>query len=58
MPGNPEVSAVILTAERAMEATIREILRRSFQLVFPVDGGEAEHTVGEQQGAVRRRTRP
>jgi hypothetical protein len=37
---DPEVTAVILTAERAMEVTIREILHRSFQLVFPVEGGE------------------
>ena len=58
VPGNPEVSAVILTAERAMEPRLREILHRSFQLVFPVDGGDAEHTVGKQQDARRRRTRP
>ena len=58
VPGSSEVSAVILTAERAMEPTLREILHRSFQLVFPVDGGDAEHTVGKQQDARRRRTRP
>jgi hypothetical protein len=39
-PGDAEVLAVILTAERSADATIREILRRSFHLVFPVEGGE------------------
>ncbi len=38
--GDAEVSAVVLTAERGTEATIREILYRSFQIVFPTDGGE------------------
>ena len=39
-PGNSEVSAVILTAERGADPMIREILQRSFQLAFPADGGE------------------
>lgn len=39
-PGNSEVSAVILTAERGADSMIREILQRSFQIVFPADGGE------------------
>jgi hypothetical protein len=40
LPGSSEVSAVILTAERATEATIREIMHRSFRLVFPPTGGD------------------
>ncbi len=40
LPGELEVAAVILTAERTTEATIREILHRSFQIVFPSAGGE------------------
>ena len=40
LPGDPQVSAVILTAERGVDGTIREILQRSFQIVFPVEGGE------------------
>lgn len=40
LPGYTEVATVTLTAERAQDATIREILDRSFQLVFPPDGGE------------------
>ena len=40
VPGQSEVSAVVLTADRGTDPMIREILRRSFQLVFPVDGGE------------------
>ena len=40
MPGEPQVTAVILVAERAMDQTIRKILHRSFHIVFPADGGE------------------
>jgi hypothetical protein len=40
LPGEATVSAVVLTAERPTERTIREILHRSFHLVFPADGGE------------------
>ncbi len=39
LPGDPQVSAVILTAARGADQTIREILRRSFQIVFPTEGG-------------------
>lgn len=53
MAGDAEVSAVILTAERASDPTIREILHRSFRLVFPVDGGEG--TVAEPAASVRTR---
>ena len=40
LPGDTQVSTVILTAERSADTTIREILHRSFQMVFPTDGGE------------------
>ena len=40
LPGQAEVTAVILTAERSTETTLREILARSFRLVFPPTGGE------------------
>ncbi len=40
LPGAAQVTAVILTAERGADPTIRKILHRSFQLVFPVEGGE------------------
>jgi hypothetical protein len=49
MPGDAEVTAVVLTAERGTEATIREILYRSFRIVFPTDGGEG--TVVERAAA-------
>lgn len=34
--------AVTLVAEAAFESTIREILKRSFNLTFPEDGGTSE----------------
>ena len=45
LPGDAQVAAVILTAERGVDGTIREILQRSFQLVFPADGGEGAPVV-------------
>jgi hypothetical protein len=36
--------AVTLIADQSQEATLREILRRSFGLVFPPEGGSAELT--------------
>jgi hypothetical protein len=39
-PGSSLVAEVILTAERSYDETIRDILLRSFQLVFPTEGGE------------------
>ncbi len=45
LPGSAQVSGVILTAGRATDATIREILHRSFQLVFPTDGGDGVMSV-------------
>ncbi len=55
MPGSTEVSAVILTAERATETTIREILHRSFRIVFPVTGGDG--ALVESGSASRRSVR-
>ena len=43
LPGDPQVAAVILTAHRGADRTIREIMRRSFQIVFPPEGGAGEH---------------
>ncbi len=57
VPGSPEVTAVILTADRAMESTIREILHRSFQLVFPAEGGESEHNASKQSFQSKRAPR-
>lgn len=54
LPGSSEVAAVILTAERSMDSTLREILRRSFQLGFPDEGGEAEPGVRRRPAARQR----
>jgi hypothetical protein len=44
-PANAEHTlAVTLVAAQSQEATLREILRRSFGLVFPPEGGSAELT--------------
>jgi hypothetical protein len=40
VPGETQVTGVVLVAERAMDQTIRKILHRSFHIVFPPDGGE------------------
>jgi len=45
LPGSKEVSGVVLTADRGTDATIREILHRSFQLVFPAEGGDGVESV-------------
>lgn len=55
LPGYSEVAMVTLTAERAQDATIREILDRSFQLVFPLDGGEGTAVVREPVSSTKRR---
>lgn len=39
VPGEGQVTAVILTAGRGSDPTIRRILRLSFHLVFPAEGG-------------------
>jgi hypothetical protein len=57
LPGERQVTAVVLTAERAMDRTIRKILHRSFQIVFPEFGGEGEATSEIVADAPRRRTR-
>jgi hypothetical protein len=36
------ILAVTLVTDQSQEATLREILRRSFGLVFPPEGGSAE----------------
>lgn len=54
LPGSSEVAAVILTAERRMDSTLREILRRSFKLAFPDEGGEAEHGVRRRPASRQR----
>jgi hypothetical protein len=56
VPGDPQVTAVILTAERGADPTIRDILRRSFQLVFPTEGGDGI-LVGTTPDARSRRRR-
>jgi hypothetical protein len=53
LPGDAQVTAVILTAERGADQTIRKILQRSFQLVFPVEGGEGV-LAGSGPGSGRR----
>ncbi len=39
LPESSLVDEVVLTADRSQDETIRDILLRSFQLVFPPDGG-------------------
>lgn len=55
LPDAAQVTAVILTAERMMDGTLRDILYGSFNLVFPVDGGEG---VLRTAGIRGRRARP
>jgi len=47
--------AVTLVTSTAFEPTVREILRRSFNLTFPVAGGTSELVV--QEPVVNRKTR-
>jgi hypothetical protein len=47
--------AVTLIAARGQEATIREILRRSFGLIFPPEGGDREMKPQEAAPAPSRR---
>ena len=44
LPGATQVTGVILTATRGQDRTIRTILQRSFQLVFPAEGGTGVRT--------------
>jgi len=55
LPGCSEVTSVTLTAARAQDATIREILDRSFQLVFAADGGEGMVVPAPVESPKRRR---
>lgn len=57
VPGEPGVSAVILTAERTTEPTLREIIQRSFQIVFPAGGGEGELITAGSGARAQRRMR-
>jgi hypothetical protein len=54
LPGAEHVSAVILTAARSEDRTIREILHRSFQLVFPPEGGEGVQSAASPAPRTRR----
>ena len=55
LPGDPQVAAVILTAQRGADQTIREILRRSFQIVFPTEGGDGTLVTTEPDARPRHR---
>ena len=57
LPDDTQVSAVILTATRGTDPTIREILHRSFQLVFPAEGGDGEPVALEPDVRTRRKHR-
>jgi hypothetical protein len=57
VPGETQVTAVVLIAERAMDQTIRKILHRSFHIVFPADGGEGVAGVPEPAARLPRRGR-
>lgn len=54
VPGQAQVTAVILTAARSEDRMIRDILHRSFQLVFPAEGGEGVSTALEPAPRMRR----
>lgn len=47
--------SVTLTTQRLYEATLREILRRSFGLNFPADGGDSELAADPPESERRRR---
>ena len=48
--------SITLIADRAHEATVREILKRSFGLIFPPEGGNSELAPEEPAPARRRRS--
>lgn len=54
VPGESQVTAVILTAARSEDRMIRDILHRSFQIVFPAEGGEGVATALEPKPRARR----
>jgi hypothetical protein len=49
-----QVIAVTLIADRNQEATLREILRRSFGMTFPPDGGDFAFTPPPAPSPMRR----
>jgi hypothetical protein len=49
-----QISSVMLVADRTQEATIREVLRRSFGMKFPVEGGDQILVVAPIPQPVRR----
>lgn len=57
VPGERQVVAVVLTADRACDPMLRDILRRSFQLAFPIDGGEGTQGNIESDLSPKRRSR-
>jgi hypothetical protein len=54
VPGEPQVTAVILTAARSEDRLIRDILHRSFQLIFPAEGGDGVLTTVAPTARARR----
>ncbi len=58
VPGDAQVAGVTLTAERGTDATIREILYRSFQLEFPLEGGDGVLLSPGSGASPTRRRRP
>jgi hypothetical protein len=49
-----QVIAVTLIADRNQEATLREILRRSFGMTFPTEGGDFAFTPPPAPAPMRR----
>jgi hypothetical protein len=49
------ILAVTLTTSRLNESTLREILRRSFGLSFPPEGGDSELPAAPPEPELRRR---
>ncbi len=50
--------SVTLIADRSQETTIREVLRRSFRMTFPPEGGDQTLTLEPPPERVRRRPGP
>lgn len=46
--------SVTLIADRNQEATLREVLRRGFGLVFPAEGGDQTLSVAHPPSSVRK----
>jgi hypothetical protein len=57
-PSNPKrCLSVTLVADKLHEPMVRDILKRSFGMIFPVEGGSAELTPEEPQLSKRGRWR-